>query len=903
MTIENRETSLKANYKVYCAVTAILGAHAAAAADATPAESAPADSDANVGISEIVVTATRREESIQNVPITVQALTGDTLAKLNVQTFDDFVKFVPNVSTANLGPGQSSIFMRGLSVGVTGQQGTGTTGPIPNVAVYLDDMSGALPGRNLDVYAADMERIEVLEGPQGTLFGSGAQAGVLRYITNKPKLDVTEGAANAGYSYTAHGDPNSNLDAMINLPLIEGTLAARAVIYTDNRGGYINNVPSTFSRGGTDIGLTNSNGGVVPTNSISINNNNLVANAINPVTYNGARLEVLYKINEEWDALLTQSYQNMNAQGVFYEEPFGSQGLVLSPLAEPHGVQQLAPLSVTNFEPSYDKDKFEATSINVDGKIGDLKLVYNGSYLVRNVEQQQDYTNYSRGVYGYYYQCTGASYSSTPGKGGANAQCYSPAATWQETERNTHLQQELRVSTPDDWRLRGIGGLFWEEFKIYDNTEWTYKTVPSCSATYDSNCFNNVQSWPGATANQSGERNDNIGFFDDTTRTILQRAAFASGDFDIIPKVLTVTAGTRYYHFDESELGGDVGSFYCKQFGTTTYFGPCTSATNGNGKQGGIGILKSAPYGTNLSVAPYNNSQYHGFRSRANLSWHITEDALLYYTWSQGFRPGGFNRGQQAKLPDANGTAQFLTPTNYQPDTLVNNELGFKTEFLNHRLQINGAIYQEDWKNTIVEFFAPQLGLGNLTFVTNGPNYRVRGGELAVVTAPAEGLTIQGSGSYNKSEQTNSPFLSNNNPVSPGFGGPITNFVSGTTTTSLVNIYGATGSPLSQSPLFQGNVRARYEFPIASYHAFGQLAEQYYGGSWNTVQSVNRYYQGGWATLDGSIGVAKDNWNVQAFAQNLLNRNASVYTNAAQFIVTETPLRPRVAGVKFGYKF
>jgi outer membrane receptor protein involved in Fe transport len=112
-----------------------------------------------------------------------------------------------------------------------------------------------------------------------------------------------------------------------------------------------------------------------------------------------------------------------------------------------------------------------------------------------------------------------------------------------------------------------------------------------------------------------------------------------------------------------------------------------------------------------------------------------------------------------------------------------------------------------------------------------------------------------------------------------------------------------TGSPLSQSPLFQGNIRIRYELPINSYHTFAQLAEQYYGGSWNTVQSVNRYYQGGWATLDGSIGVAKDNWNVQAFAQNLLNRNASLYTNAAQFIITETPLRPRVAGIKIGYKF
>src|SRR6202041_2622761 len=162
---------------------------------------------------------------------------------------------------ASNGPAQGNIYMRGLSTGGSGNQGVGAVGAFPNVAIYLDEQSGQVPGRNLDIYAADLARIEVLEGPQGTLFGSGAQAGVLRYITNKPKLDVTEGAANAGYSYTAHGDPNSNLDAMINVPLIEGTLAARAVIYTDNRGGYINNVPSTFSREGTDIGLTNGNGG------------------------------------------------------------------------------------------------------------------------------------------------------------------------------------------------------------------------------------------------------------------------------------------------------------------------------------------------------------------------------------------------------------------------------------------------------------------------------------------------------------------------------------------------------------------------------------------------------------------------------------------------------------------
>ena len=217
---------MNSNPKLFYAIAAILSGSAAGFAHAATAT----DTEASEAIQEITVTAQRRTENMQDVPISIQALTGETLTQLNVTTFDDFVKYVPNVTTAGSGPGQNSIFMRGLSVGVTGQQGTGTTGPIPNVAVYLDEVSGALPGRNMDVYAADIERIEVLEGPQGTLFGSGAQAGVLRYITNKPKLDKTEGDVNAGYSYTAHGDPNTNLDAMINLPLIADHLAVRAVI-------------------------------------------------------------------------------------------------------------------------------------------------------------------------------------------------------------------------------------------------------------------------------------------------------------------------------------------------------------------------------------------------------------------------------------------------------------------------------------------------------------------------------------------------------------------------------------------------------------------------------------------------------------------------------------------------
>src|SRR5207247_8077953 len=127
--------------------------------------------------------------------------------------FEDSVRYLPNVTLTGAGPAEDNIVMRGLATSNTGTQAAGIVGSFPNVAVYLDEQSGQLPGRNLDVYAADLERIEFLEGPQGTLFGAGAQAGVIRYITNKPKLNVSEGSVSGSYGVTAGGDPNTDITA------------------------------------------------------------------------------------------------------------------------------------------------------------------------------------------------------------------------------------------------------------------------------------------------------------------------------------------------------------------------------------------------------------------------------------------------------------------------------------------------------------------------------------------------------------------------------------------------------------------------------------------------------------------------------------------------------------------
>src|SRR5271157_3957884 len=216
---------MNSNAKLSYAIAAILsGAPAGFSHAATP----DTETSSTEMITEITVTAQRRSENIQDVPISIQALTAETLQQLNISTFDDYIRYLPNVTSASNGPGQNEVFMRGLSAGSQASQGSGSTGLWPNVAIYLDNQSAQLPNRNLDIYAADLNRIEVLEGPQGTLFGAGAQAGVIRYITNEPKLDVTEGNVKAGYSVTAHGDPNTDVTAVLNLPLIPDTMAVRA---------------------------------------------------------------------------------------------------------------------------------------------------------------------------------------------------------------------------------------------------------------------------------------------------------------------------------------------------------------------------------------------------------------------------------------------------------------------------------------------------------------------------------------------------------------------------------------------------------------------------------------------------------------------------------------------------
>ncbi len=301
---------------------------------------------------------------------------------------------------------------------------------------------------------------------------------------------------------------------------------------------------------------------------------------------------------------------------------------------------------------------------------------------------------------------------------------------------------------------------------------------------------------------------------------------------------------------------------------------------------------------------------------------------MVYYTWSQGFRPGGFNQnGGSAHAPGPNGVDQYLLASAYVSDSLTNNEVGWKTEWFNHRVQWNGAVYQEQWNNVQVPFFDPSA-VGNIFYDTNGQDFRIRGLETSVEARVISGLTLRGAAAWNHSEQTNSPLLIDNNPADniPGgnFGKPITQscIVNSTpppavsSCSPVPNPYGTVGSPSANSPPIQFSLHARYEWSLNGYTPFVQVGANHTGHSFTQAGANPNYAVGGafsssrgrfenpaYSTYDASFGVAKDAWYMNVYGENISNSNASTFISTDQFIVAQTPLRPRVLGLTFGYKF
>ncbi|MFT5334016.1 MAG: iron complex outermembrane receptor protein, partial [Halioglobus sp.] len=288
------------------AIAAAVGA--SAAVTMTPIQAAM--------LEEVIVTATKRSESAQDIPITIQALGQETLEDLGIGNFKDYIRNLAGVTSGGRGPGRNNIFIRGISAGKGGLKVAGAIGTEPNVALYLDEAPISIGGRNIDAYLTDMNRVEVLPGPQGTLFGASSMAGTVRLITNKPEFNEFAAGFDTSISQTSGGDDSNSVEAYVNLPIIDDKLAFRMAVYNVKEGGYIDNL-----RGSKVITTENPSLSATPASREAVRNDALVADDFNDASYAGYRLGVKYAVNDDWDILVQHTRQEIETEGVWDYDP------------------------------------------------------------------------------------------------------------------------------------------------------------------------------------------------------------------------------------------------------------------------------------------------------------------------------------------------------------------------------------------------------------------------------------------------------------------------------------------------------------------------------------------------------------------------------------------------------
>jgi iron complex outermembrane receptor protein len=672
---------------------------------------------AHAQLEEVIVTATKKPASTQDIPISITALGEDSLDQLGIKDFSDYLVHLPGVTAGGGGPGTNTIYIRGVASTTPNTTTSGVAGLAPNVAFYLDEQPLTQPGRNLDVYAADLKRVEVLKGPQGTLFGASSQAGTVRLITNKPDPSAFDANVKMGAAYTEEGDPSYNLEGMVNMP-VSDSFALRAVAYFDKQGGYIDNVAGTVT---TQEGARFQSGGfqgsadLSNVNFLKADNAALVEDDFNEASYTGARLSALWYINQDWSLLVGAAKQNIDTDGAFFQDP------------------ELGDLEISRYEKDTLDDDFESYNWTLSGMMGTLDIIYTGAYTEREAESRIDYTDYLFvGQYIPYYICDA---SVTYPSGAPSGTCQAPnlfVASSVKTEVQTH---EFRVSTDQSRRVRGIAGAFYSDMEILEDNEFTY---PGSTAVVafdgESIGFGPNFSAAGATVQDTGQWTPGVIFRNDVKRTDEQKGVFGEMNIDISDE-FTATLGARWYDIEVDLLGSASGSF------------------------GNLGATEDNNAGNNLDEifsGENDTAQTDGVIGKVSLTWKPNLDQLYYVTWSEGYRPGFLNRPGGSVSKDGSYTVPFAFDT----DEVTNYEFGWKLELLDRTLRFNGDIFFVEIENMQIGIF--DTNISNLFFSDNAANAEVTGIEGDVTWAPRSvpGLMLTGGFSVLDTEITES-FVTN----------------------------------------------------------------------------------------------------------------------------------------------
>ena len=417
-----RRTNLSDYRKAAMALLATTMLAAPAFAQDAPAPAAPAPAPAATAPTpptdedEIVITATKRSENLQDVPIAITALTTKTLDDLQVDSFDDYARLVPSLSYKSSGPGSSNVYFRGVASGENGNHSSS----LPSVGTYLDEQPITTIQGALDIHVFDIARVEALAGPQGTLYGASSEAGTVRIITNKPDFSGLYGAVNLELNSVSHGGIGYTGEGFINIPLATN-IAARIVAWNRHDAGYIDNIAGTLH---------------FPSSGIDFSNARLVKKNYNTVDTYGARAALRIELDDNWTITPQVMAQRQISHGSFAEE------------------SGLKPLQTMQFNPERFDDKWIQGSLTVQGKIGNFDVTYAGAYMERKVVGESDYSDYS-----YFYDAL-AGYGNFFYDNNDNL--VNPNQYIKSDDQFTKQSHELRFTSPADKPLRVVAGLFYQ---------------------------------------------------------------------------------------------------------------------------------------------------------------------------------------------------------------------------------------------------------------------------------------------------------------------------------------------------------------------------------------------------------------------------------------------------------
>lgn len=777
------------------AIAAVLGV--ASPASAQQSASGPSQTDT----ADIIVTATRRDASLQTVPISMLALGGAKLAEHQVSSFDDYAKLMPSVSFDSFGPGQAQLYFRGINSGGDGLD----VGSLPTVGMYVDEIPVTTISMGLDLHMYDIARVEALAGPQGTLFGASSLSGTLRIITNKPDPSKFEAGYDLQLNKFGKGDFGGSAEGFVNYPISE-TAAIRLVGFYQRDGGYIDNLlkERTFTLDDSD-----------PETNIVTDNADYVGKNQNDVETYGGRAALKIDLDDDWTITPAIIYQHQEANGTFLFDP------------------RVGDLAVHDFSETKNVDRWYQAALTIEGKLSNWDIVYSGGYFGRKTDNRADYSYYSV-AYDTYSRDAGLPpgeyyyYTNFPdGNGGFLNPTQEQVLAYKYTKQ-TH---ELRVSSPADFRVRMTAGAFMQRQTGRLNSDYN---VPGLGAVPVEG-LPNLFPVPGF--------NDAI-YIKRLNRTDRDYAAFAEVSFDILPNLI-LTGGIRGFMVDNSiygfsGLGRDTEDpDICRATSSTRY--PCINVDK---KLNEIGETH-----------------------KLSLSWKVNDDAMVYGTYSTGYRPGGSNR--KPGIPP------------YLSDTLSNYELGWKTTWMGGQLRFNGAVFYQKWRD--MQFALP--GENGVTYILNAGGAVVKGLETDILFRTG-GLQLSVAGA----------------------------FIDATLDTDFCNDSGCTpeGTRLPTSPRLKGNATARYHFNIGSAASFVQASAQHQTSTRAGLLNedvVDLGYTNGFTSFDFSAGAQIGKISVEAFIQNAfdsrgqLSRNTACAISACNQNFRSYPIKPQIFGLKFGQRF